>query len=133
MLNREKLMKKNIGLWIDHTKAVIVSFRDRGEDVIQISSHIEKHPKYSSGAKDITSDDILDKKLASVLNQFYDEVILCMRNPDSIYIFGPGDAKTQLVKRLKKAGLGKVISNTETTDKLTDRQIAAKVRYHYVK
>lgn len=47
---------------------------------------------------------------------------------DSIQIFGPGEAKSELEKRLKSKELGERIIGVETVDKMTDRQIAAKVR-----
>jgi hypothetical protein len=43
-------------------------------------------------------------------------------------IFGPGEAKGELKKRLKKANLSGRIVGMETVDKMTDHQIAAKVR-----
>ena len=42
-------------------------------------------------------------------------------------------AKVELEKRLAKKGLGERIVGIETVDKMTDRQIAAKVRQHFQK
>jgi hypothetical protein len=50
-----------------------------------------------------------------------------IRDADSIQIFGPGEAKGELEKRLDSEGLKKFIVGIETVDKMTDRQIAAKV------
>ncbi len=50
---------------------------------------------------------------------------------NSIRIFGPGEAKGELVKRLKNKNLRKRIVSIETTDNLTDPQIAAKVRQYF--
>jgi hypothetical protein len=46
-------------------------------------------------------------------------------------IFGPGEAKGELKKRLESKGLGGRIVGVETTDKMTERQIAAKVRAYF--
>ncbi|MCX6555193.1 MAG: hypothetical protein NTZ12_09310 [Candidatus Aminicenantes bacterium] len=46
-------------------------------------------------------------------------------------IFGPGEAKGELKKRLERDGLGGRIAAVETVDKMTDRQIAAKVRKRF--
>ena len=51
----------------------------------------------------------------------------------SILIFGPGEAKGELKKRLEGDKLGGRIVSIETVDKMTDRQIAAKVRQHFAK
>ena len=67
------------------------------------------------------------------LNVYYDAVIASIRDAESILIFGPGDAKGELKKRLKKDNLGGRIVCIETVDKMTDRQIAAKVRKYFQK
>jgi hypothetical protein len=56
-----------------------------------------------------------------------------MRDAESILIFGPGEAKGELRKRLERNNLGGRIVAIETVDKMTDRQIAAKVRQHFPK
>jgi hypothetical protein len=43
-------------------------------------------------------------------------------------IIGPGEAKGELKTRLEHGGLGARIVGVETVDKMTDRQIAARVR-----
>jgi hypothetical protein len=67
------------------------------------------------------------------LHKYYDEVIAAIRDAESILIFGPGEAKGELKKRLEKDKLGGHIIAVETIDKLTDRQIAAKVREYFHK
>jgi hypothetical protein len=57
-------------------------------------------------------------------------VIAEIRGAESIQIFGPGEAKGELEKRLEHEGLKTRIFTIETVDKMTDRQISAKVREH---
>lgn len=54
-----------------------------------------------------------------------------MRDAESILIFGPGEAKDELKKRLEGNNLGGRIVGIETVDKMTDGQIAAKIRQHF--
>ena len=63
---------------------------------------------------------------------YYDAVIACIRKAESILIFGPGEAKGELQKRLESNNLGERIVGIETVDKMTDRQIAAKVRQYFI-
>ncbi len=123
-------MNRAVGLWIDHRKAVIVIVSDVGEEVKEITSHMEKHVRFSSGngSEDGSSEDIRDRQFGNRLNSYYDEVIALIRDADSIQIFGPGEAKGELEKRLESKGLKGRIVGVETVDKMTDRQIAAKVR-----
>jgi hypothetical protein len=124
-------MKKRIGLWIDHRKAVIVLVSNEGEEVKEITSHMEKHVRFSSGeSEDGSSEDVRDRQFDNHLNSFYDAVIDIICDGDSIQIFGPGEAKGELKKRLESKELGGRIVSVETVDKMTDRQIAAKVHQH---
>jgi len=47
-------------------------------------------------------------------------------------IFGPGEAKVELAARLKHDNLADKITGVETVDKMTDRQISAKVHEYYL-
>ena len=51
----------------------------------------------------------------------------------SILIFGPGEVKDELKKRFERHKLGGRIVGVETMDKMTDNQIAAKVRRYFQK
>jgi hypothetical protein len=62
---------------------------------------------------------------------YYDAVIACIRDAEASLIFGPGEAKGELKKRLVENILGGRIIGVETVDKMTDRQIASKVRPHF--
>jgi len=72
-----------------------------------------------------------DRQYTSKLEKYYDAIIGNIRDADSIQIFGPGEAKGELAKRLKDKNLSQHIVSIETTDRLTEPQIAAKVRQHF--
>jgi hypothetical protein len=134
-------MSTNVGLWIDHRKAVIVAVTDQAEATTLIISKIEKQLGRSGGARSITpyesqqvpADDTRERKFTGHLNIYYNAVIASIRDAESILIFGPGEAKGELKKRLEGDKLGGRIVSIETVDKMTDRQIAAKVRQHFAK
>jgi hypothetical protein len=132
-------MKTTVGLWIDHRKAVIVALTDEGEEIKLIISKVEKQPGRPGGIRSKTpyesqlvrADDSRQRELTGHLNIYYDAVIACIRNAESILIFGPGEAKGELKKRLDRNKLSERIVGIETIDKMTDRQIAAKVRRYF--
>ena len=134
-------MKRTVGLWIDHRKALVVSITDKGEEMKLIISRVEKQPGRFGGVRSTTSyesqlvpaDDSQQRKLTVHLNIYYDAVIACIRDAESILIFGPGEAKGELKERLERSNLGGRIAGLETADKMTDRQIAAKVRKYFQK
>jgi hypothetical protein len=128
----EKLMKREVGLWIDHRKAVIVLVTDEGEETKIIESNTEKHVRYSSGSSEPgQGEHVRDRQFTNRLNRYYDDVIACIGDAKAIQIFGPGEAKGELEKRLESEELKGQIVTIETVDKMTDRQIAAKVRDHF--
>jgi hypothetical protein len=127
-------MKSKVGLWIDHRKAVIVTVTDEGEEIKQITSNMEKHVRFAGDAAEGgAGEDVRDRQFGNHLNKFYDSVIPYLRQAETIQIFGPGEAKVELEARLEKEGLKGRIVEIDTMDKMTDRQIAAKVRQHFQK
>jgi hypothetical protein len=126
-------MKKQIGMWIDHRRAVVVIIGGAEERTERIESDMEKHVRFSgrSAAEEGSADDQRDRQFATHLLQYYDQVISHVHDAESILLFGPGEAKGELRKRLASKGLDTRIVGVETTDKMTDRQIAQKVRRFY--
>jgi len=132
-------MTTDIGLWIDHREAIIVVLTGETEETKHIKSESGRHLRYSgsshaktpAGLKEVRSEDQRDRKFENVLNDFYDEVVAVVRGADSIQVFGPGEAKGELEKRLAHAGLAGHVLAIEPADKMTDRQIAAKVRQRF--
>ncbi len=123
-------MKNNIGVWIDHRKAVIVMLKESGEEIKTLTSGVKKHVRFTGGdgSEDGSTEDSADRQYGNTLRIFYDKVIATVRGANSIHIFGPGEAKLELKKRLEGAGLGSSILGVASADKLTDRQFAAIVR-----
>ena len=130
---------KNIGLWIDHKKATLVIQTERGENIQQIESEVGRHVHYrgASNSKSPFSaqyqqgDDQLDNKFTEQLNKFYEKVIAQIREADAVLIFGPGEAKRELEKRIAHEKVTVPIMKIETADKMTERQIVAKVRHYF--
>ncbi len=133
-------MKTKIGLWVDHRKTIIVALTEKGEEIKEIISEVEKQLRRSGDSPlngrpyeslQIPEDNSRQRAFTEHLNIYYDAVIMCIRDAESILIFGPGEAKDELQKRIEGNNLGNRIVGIETVDKMTDRQIAAKVRQHF--
>jgi stalled ribosome rescue protein Dom34 len=133
-------MKRKVGLWIDQRKAVIVFLAGEEEEMKLVRSSIEKQIRRASGSRSggpfesqaVQSDGRQQRSLTKHLNTYYNEVISCIRDAESILIFGPGEAKVELKKHLEREGLGGRIVGVETVDEMTDGQIAAKIRQHFL-
>jgi hypothetical protein len=132
-------MRTRVGLWIDHRKAIVVAITDKGEETRLIISKVERQLRRSGdspleGAYDkaqAPARNSRQRTLTGHLNIYYDAVIACIRDAEAILILGPGEAKGELKKRLRKNNLDGRIVGIETVDKMTDHQVAAKVRQHF--
>jgi hypothetical protein len=132
-------MKTAVGLWIDHRKAIVVAVTDKGQETGLVISKAEKQLRRSGDSplkgsyepSQVPASNRRQRALTGHLNIYYDAVIASIGNAESILIFGPGDAKGELQKRLKRSNLGGRIVDIQTVDKMTDRQIAAKVRQYF--
>jgi len=132
-------MKKNIGLWIDHRKAVILVLAERREEIRRVESNVEKHVRFRGGvrgrapyqAQYYIAEDRGDNRLAGQLNQYYGEIVKNLRDAESVFIMGPGEAKHELEKRLTRSRIKNRIAKVESADRLTDRQIMARVRKYF--
>lgn len=134
-------MKTKVGLWINIKKAVIVFITDNKVEMKLIESNVETQQGRFEGVRSVTSyesllvpaDDSQERDLTGHLNTYYDEVISCIRDIKSILIFGPGETKVNLLKRMNKNKINGFVVGVETADKMTDPQIAAKVREFFRK
>jgi len=134
-------MSTKVGLWIDHRQAVVVAMTEQGEKIEEIGSGVEKQLQRAGDrplegdyeAVQVPADDRRQRDFTKHLNIYYAAVITAIRDAESILIFGPGEAKGELKEQLEKNHLGGHIVDIETVDKMTNPQIAAKVRQYFAK
>ena len=124
-------MGHDVGVWIDHKKAVIVSLAAGQVTTRTLKSDVGPHPHYA-GSQDGGGEKNYEERHNQDLDRYYDDVIGQLGRPDALLLFGPGEAKLQLKERLGRSKvLSESIITVESTDKLTDPQIVAKVKEHY--
>lgn len=130
-------MDRNIGLWIDHKQAYVISYEDAKVEVIP--SHLEPPAHYSGGTQlggkqNQKADTELrhNDRFRLQLNKYYQQVISAVKDANSILIMGPGVAKIEFEKAVKKhKNMYKRLLKVETTDKMTKNQMIAHVRKFY--
>ena len=127
------------GVWIDHHKAVLVRITGQAEEVSQIDSNVDKPFVLAAGSgsnqpdrpQGHISENKQEHKFMNQLNNYYDDVLKALHGADPLLILGPGEAKGEFQKRLQSKKFPAHLIEIETADKMTDRQIAAKVREHF--
>lgn len=127
------MMKTELGLWIDHRTAVIVTIVDGKEEINRINSDIEQSEQIPASTPQSRPEDRNDRHFGKQLGQYYAEVIAAIKHADSILILGPGEAKGELQKLLVHEKLGDRIVGIETVDKMTEPQIVANIRSSFLK
>lgn len=142
-------MKTYTGIWIDHKKGVIVTKkqpeRSYEEDVelsvTQIISDVERKVRLSGGSRtrntpwgpqEIAVDSKIEVRQKQQLKKFYHQIIEVIKEADKILIMGPGEAKLELKKEIEKSkALIPKIVGVHISDKMTNNQIAAKVKSYF--
>lgn len=134
-------MNKKIGLWIDHKKAVLIIISDSEKKIKEIQSNVSRqrnrfggvHSNLPYQSHQVPADDLQENEFKRHLNIYYNNVITNLKNAESIFIFGPGEAKRELMNHIVKNKLFDKVTGLETTDRMTNRQIQAKVLKRFVK
>jgi len=131
-------MKTNAGLWIDHREAIIVELTDTEPKIEHLHSTAEKqlrrsgepgHGRFES--QEVPADDSRQREYTGQLARYYDAIVARLHNAESILIFGPGETKGELQKRFDKHPDASRTVKLQTTDKMTEAQIVAKVVDHF--
>jgi stalled ribosome rescue protein Dom34 len=118
-------MKKRVGLWIDHTEARLVWIDGDAVETQHIESHVSRHDGK------VGAEDRRDHRFKLDLDAFYDAVITQLTEAEQILLIGPGEAKGEFQKRLAKTNMDTRVVRVEVADKMTEREIIAKVTHYF--
>lgn len=133
-------VKKKVGIWVDHRKAVVVSIKSSKQILSIIESGMEKNIRVQGGSrssvpygpKDEVSENRAENRYKHHLHQYYQKVLLLLQDSHNIFIFGPGEAKIELEKEIKGSRVLKLkVVGIEPADRMTINQIVSKVRSYY--
>ncbi len=134
-------MKKQTGIWIDGSKAVIITFSKGSEFIIEIKSDIENRIYHNSegdkgtfmGNRHINSEKRFSERRKQQTEQFLKSVVEEIEGTDELYIFGPAEMKTKLKKEIEGGDitLHNKLKAVETASNMTTNQMVAKVKKYY--
>jgi len=135
-------MEKQVGIWIDTKKAIIVTLDGHKEEKItEIDSEVENsvyHNKEGdkgtfSGSHHSDSETKFDNRKKEQMDYYLDAVMDYIKGSDYLYIFGPAETKIKLEQRIRdKKSLGKInLKAVETAGNMTLNEIVAQVKDFY--
>ena len=134
-------MKKQTGIWIDGSKAIIVTLFGGQESIKEIESDIENriyHEKEGDkgsfmGSRHINNEKKFEERRKHQTDSFLKSVLEQIKHDDELYVFGPAEIKTKLKQLIEKKGNGVVnkLKSVETADSMSLNQVVAKVKKFY--
>jgi hypothetical protein len=134
--------RKLAGVWLDGSKAVVVSISGRDSAVSTIPSGIDTHERIEGesnqagrfGNQFVEDERSKELRIADMENDFLEKVFKEVSSADQLLVFGPAQMKTKFEKRYNsETGPKPNLRAVEPADSMTENQIAAYVREFYGK
>jgi hypothetical protein len=120
---------KKIGIWMDHSNAHIMKLES--EDIV--SSIIESQPIIQRKEQNLKRDEsLLHNKEHNQISAYYKKLSEIIKEYDEVILFGPTDAKNELLNLLKVDHLfAKIKFEIKLTDKMTENQQITFVKEYF--
>lgn len=129
-----------VGIWLDHRNAILAFLENGDLRVERVDSAVEPRVRLAGGSsggrnphgpQDTVSETRRDRRVQGEQHRYYQDLITHVRGAGLVYIIGPGEAKHEFLTELDAARIPDLVTELETTDKLTEAQVLAKVREHF--
>jgi hypothetical protein len=134
-------MKTQTGIWIDSSKAIIVTLNGGKEKITEIDSEIENNVYHNkegnkgtfSGAYQSDSETKFENRKNEQTDYFIEAVLSNVKKADELYVFGPAGTKTKLEQKIQHQNIinPNILKAVETSDKMTLNEIVAQVKDFY--
>ncbi len=128
-------MTQHIGVWLDRSGAFVVSLIHGKARTATITSGIEetrRPPCGTEGHCTIIPERRLRRRREEFLRKFYRSIIQSVQNAGTVFVFGPGTAKTELIREMARIkGLASRVVGVETAGRMAPRQAELKVQEFY--
>jgi hypothetical protein len=133
-------MKKQTGIWLDSSKAIVVTLSGTEENVKEIQSDIENRIHHDSegdqgtfmGQHHLSQERKFDERKRHQIENYVKRIIESIRNDDELCVFGPSEIKLRLKSMIEEdKQISTRLKSVETSDKMTLNQVIAKVKDFY--
>lgn len=135
-------MKKQTGIWIDGSKAIIVTLADGKESTIEIESEIENRVHHDGegdkgsfmGSRHINNEKKFEERKTQQIDRYFKNVFQEIKDADELYVFGPADMKLKLKQKIvNDTKFTTKLKKVEAADGMTNNQVVAKVKEFFTK
>jgi hypothetical protein len=136
-------MKKQTGMWIDGSKAVIITLVDGKEQIERVEAEIENrvhhfaegNPGVRMGDRHLVPEKRFHERERHQLEQYLEAVLKKVNSADELYVFGPAETRVALQRKLDTDKSYKALASrlraVEPADNMTKNQIVARVKEFY--
>jgi hypothetical protein len=112
--------EKQLGIWMDHSIAHIITFTNKWEELKTIESNFTHQDKVDSLAK---SESLMHNKEQQLQTEFYKKLEDVILQHTNVLLFGATDAKTELFNKIQKDHRFAAIKiEVKETDKMDEAQ-----------
>ncbi len=121
---------KKLGIWMDHASAHLMEYNDdiKTDVIVSESTHAEKEKTLQKG------ESMMHNKNQQQLAEYYKSIGEAVKNYDDVLIFGPTNARVELLNILKAdMHFDKIKIESMPADKMTENQEHAFVRDYFSK
>lgn len=134
--------RKLMGVWLDTSKAVLVTIAGSDSDLTTIPSGIETQERIEGeenqagrfGNQFVEDEKSKENRIDEMEQKFIEKLIKKVSSADQLLVFGPAHMKTRFEKMFRKeTGPKPNLRAVESADSMTDNQVAAHVREYYGK
>lgn len=130
---------QNAGIWIDREHATAVLVSDNENELETFHAGVSKpfpqtkesRAEHEYTRNDFVAEDKLERKQSHARSEMYDSILRYVASAEALFIFGPGEAKKEFQKHIASSGDRKHIVEIESSDKVTNPQLIAKIREHF--
>lgn len=129
--------KKKMGIWLDHRDAFLILIKGDQTTVEHMESNADSHFRPKGGwkasgtavAQSVSKEKTVNERHKHELREFYHTLIQKFAKLDTLLIFGPGEAKHELTREIKKIKAPQPrIAAVKTAERLTENQLIAEVK-----
>lgn len=128
---------KNIGVWLDKEKALVVTIENGTENIKTIPSNIETFrihggsgTRLKGGPQDVVQDSKYLEREKHQTKRYFNGLAEEVNSADSLAIFGPAETFEKFKKELEDSHkeLNARVKKVQRVDSMTDNQVKALVR-----
>ena len=134
--------RKLMGVWLDGSKAVLVTIQGDGTKLNTIKSGIDTHERIEGetnqsgrfGNQFVEDRKAKEKRIREMETKFLHRIMKAVSPADQLLVFGPAMMKTRFEKKFNgEHGPKPNLRAVQAADSMTDNQIAAHVREFFGK